>query len=236
MNDRQTPAIILVRPQLPENGGAVARAMKNFGLESLRLVTPLFSPLDPKAIAMAAGADSILESARMCTTLDEAIADLAYAYGTCATERDMVKQYAPVREAMPEIAVRSNVGLVFGPERTGLANEELAKFQAILHIPVNTEFRSLNLAQSVAVMAYEWHQAHLESKGKLRLGDSVPASRKQVQDFLAALEGALDARSFWRVGHKKPVMWRNLQNIFTRMDLTEQEVRTLRGMVKSLSS
>lgn len=236
MNDRNPPIIILVRPQLPENGGAVARAMGNFGLKTLRLVAPLFSPLDPKAVATAAGADAILKDARIYATLDEAIADLPYVYGTSATERQMVKRYAPLREAMPEIAACPDVGLVFGPERTGLTNEELSKFRAILQIPVNPEFRSLNLAQSVAVTAYEWYQTHAGFKGKLRLGDSVPASSGQIQEFLTALEQALDARNFWRIGHKKPIMWRNLQNIFTRMDLTEQEVRTLRGMVKSLSS
>jgi tRNA/rRNA methyltransferase len=237
MSDVLEPIIVLVRPQLPENGGAVARAMRNFGLKKLRLVAPLFSPLDPKAIAMATGADLILESATVYATLDEAIADLSYVYGTCATERQMVKQYSPLREAMPDIAACSGVGLVFGPERTGLTNEELARFRAILHVPVDPEFSSLNLAQSVAITAYEWYQTHHGiGKGKLHLGDSIPAPNAQIQEFLTALEHALDMKRFWRIDHKKPIMWRNLQNIFTRMDLTEQEVRTLRGMIKSLSS
>lgn len=236
MNNKMAPVIILVRPQLPENGGAVARAMGNFGLKTLRLVAPLFSPLDPKAIAMAAGADSILENATIYASLEEAIADLNYVYGTCATERHMVKRYLPLREAMPEIAACAGVGLVFGPERTGLTNEELPKFRAILHVPVDSEFSSLNLAQSVAITAYEWHQTQGEFEGKLYLGESIPAPSAQIQEFLIALEHTLDAKRFWRIDHKKPIMWRNLQNIFTRMDLTEQEVRTLRGMIKSLSS
>lgn len=237
MSNVLAPIIVLVRPQLPENGGAVARAMGNFGLKRLRLVAPLFSPLDPKAIAMAAGADPILENAAIYATLEEAIADLPYVYGTCATERHMVKRYSPLREAMPEIAACSGVGLVFGPERTGLTNEELAKFRTILHVPVDPKFSSLNLAQSVAIAAYEWHQTrHGTFKEKLHLGDSIPAPNGQIQEFLTALEHALDAKHFWRIDHKKPIMWRNLQNIFTRMDLTEQEVRTLRGMIKSLSS
>ena len=234
MGQKMAPIIILVRPQLPENGGAVARAMGNFGLKTLRLVEPLFSPLDPKAIAMAAGADAILKNATVHPSLEEAIADLPYIYGTCAVERLMVKKYIPVREAMPEIAVCERVGIVFGPERTGLSNEELSNFRAILQVPVDPEFSSLNLAQSVAITAYEWYQTQSDFKGKLHLGDSIPATNEQLQGFLGALEHTLDETHFWRIDHKKPIMWRNLQNIFTRMDLTEQEVRTLHGMIKSL--
>lgn len=235
MNQKTPPIIILVRPQLPENGGAAARAMGNFGLKSLRLVAPLFSPLDPKAIAMAAGAETILEKATVHPSLEDAIADLSYVYGTCATERLMVKKYIPAREAMPEIAACERVGIVFGPERTGLSNEELPKFRAILQVPVDPEFSSLNLAQAVAITAYEWYQTRSDFKGKLHLGDTIPAATEQIQGFLGALEHALDETNFWRIDHKKPIMWRNLQNIFTRMDLTEQEVRTLHGVVKSLT-
>jgi len=235
MDQKSAPIIILLRPQLPENGGAAARAMGNFGLESLRLVDPLFSPRDPKAVAMAAGADAILENATVYSTLDEAIADLPYVYGTCAVERLMVKKYISVREAMPEIAACERVGVIFGPERTGLSNEELPKFRAILQIPVDPVFSSLNLAQAVAITAYEWYQTQSDFKGKLHLGETIPATQEQIQGFLRALEHSLDETHFWRIDHKKPIMWRNLQNIFTRMDLTEQEVRTLHGVVKSLT-
>lgn len=229
-----SPTIILVRPQLPENIGACARVMANFGLKSLRLVSPLVSPLDAKAIAMAAGADAILETAAIYPSLDDAFADLAYVYGTSAGTREMIKRNLPVREAMAEIAVCDRVGIVFGPERTGLTNEELPKCRAILHIPVDPGFSSLNLAQAVAITAYEWYQTQSDFTGKLHLGDTVPASHDQVQGFLNALETNLDETHFWRIAHKKPIMWRNLQNVFTRMDLTEQEVRTLQGMIKSL--
>jgi tRNA/rRNA methyltransferase len=236
MRDKTPPTIILVRPQLAENGGSVARAMANFGLKSLRLIAPLFDPLDPKAISLAAGADSILENAEIYPTLDEAIADLTSVYGTCATQRHMVKRYLPIREVMPEISASHGVGIVFGPERTGLTNEELPKFRAILHVPVDPEFSSLNLAQSVAITAYEWYQTQTEFKGYLHLGESAPASQGQIRGFLNALEHSLDGTHFWRIDHKKPIMWQNLQNIFTRVDLTEQEVRTLHGMIKSLNT
>lgn len=236
MNHKHSPVIILVRPQLPENGGAVARVMGNFGLRSLRLVAPLFSPLDSKAIAMAAGAEGILENAVLFDTLEEAIGDLPYVYGTCATQRLMIKNFASIREAMPEIAACVGTGIVFGPERTGLNNDELPLFRKVLHIPVDPNFKSLNLAQSVAIAAYEWYQTQCDFKGKLHLGETAPAPHGQIQSLLTALEVVLDETNFWRMEHKKPIMWRNLQNIFTRMDLTEQEVRTLRGVIKSLIS
>lgn len=234
MTEKKDPTIILVRPQLPENAGSVARAMNNFSLSKLRLVAPLFSPLEPKAISLAAGADEILQNAQVYESLDDAIADLRYVYATCATQRHMVKRYTPVREAMAEIVGSEGVGIVFGPERTGLTNDELPKFRAILHVPVNPEFSSLNLAQSVAITAYEWYQTQTDYKGQLHLGESMPASQEQLQRFLTSLEQRLDAVHFWRIDHKKPIMWQNLQNIFTRMDLTEQEVRTLHGMIRLL--
>ena len=157
------PAIILVRPQLPENIGAVARVMANFGLKNLRLVNPLVPPLDAKAIAMAARASAILESAPIYPSLDEALADLLYVYGTSAGTREMIKRNTPIREAMEEIAICDRVGIIFGPERTGLTNEELSKCRAILYIPVDPKFSSLNLAQAVAITAYEWHHTQLHA-------------------------------------------------------------------------
>ncbi len=167
MIDKSFPTIILVRTQLPENAGSTARAMANFGLNSLRLVAPLFDPMDPKARSLAAGADHILENATIFTCLDDAIADLNYVYATCATQRHMVKRYASPKEMMSEISVSQKVGIVFGPERTGLTNDELPKFRAVIHVPVDPNFSSLNLAQSVAIVAYEWYQTLTEFKGKL---------------------------------------------------------------------
>jgi tRNA/rRNA methyltransferase len=135
---------------------------------------------------------------------------------------------------MAEIVACDQVGILFGPERTGLTNEELVKCRTVLHVPVDPGFSSLNLAQAVAITAYEWHQTQGNFAGKLHLGETVPASNQQIQGFLNTLEANLDEVHFWRIPHKKPIMWRNLQNIFTRMDLTEQEVRTLQGMIKSL--
>ena len=231
------PTFILVRPQLPENLGAVARVMMNFGLEDLRLVAPLMDPLDPKAVATSTGAESILKSAHIFPDLSEAIADLTDVYGTGAHQRDMIKVFHPPREAMPqiraEISAHRSVGIVFGPERTGLHNDEMALMKSILQVPVNPDFSSLNLAQAAAIVAYEWH--HPEDKiGGLRCGETSPAPQAQLTYFLAELETILDSKQFWRVPSKKPVMWRNLKNVFTRSELTEQELRTLLGLVRSL--
>lgn len=233
------PIIILVRPQLPENVGAVARAMANFGLETLRLVEPLSDPLDPKALATSAGADLVLTKAEQFSSLKEAISDLTHVYGTCATERDMVKNYLPLRSAISEISESSSpqkVGIAFGPERTGLSNDDFALCRSIIRIPVCTDFSSLNLAQAVVLVAYEFFQSHQTPVGNFHIGETQLASRGQVHHFLADLETILDEKKFWRINHKKAIMWRNLQNIFTRMDLTEQEVRTLQGMIRSLYS
>lgn len=238
MATRIAPILILVRPQLPENVGAVARAMANFGLERLRLVEPLTDPSDPKAVATSAGADHILTQAKQFSTLQEAIADLTHVYGTCATERDMVKHYLPLRSAIYEISQNlspQKVGIVFGPERTGLSNDDFVLCRSIIQIPVCENFSSLNLAQAVVLVGYEWFQSlQIPAESKFHMGETQLASSVQVQHFLTDLEKSLDEKKFWRIDHKKPIMWRNLQNIFTRMDLTEQEVRTLWGMIRSL--
>ncbi|MCX7337910.1 MAG: RNA methyltransferase [Alphaproteobacteria bacterium] len=234
--------IILLETQLAENLGAVARAMGNFGLTSLRLVNPRVSPADPKAIAMAVGADAILSNAPIYSCLSDATADLTSLFGTTAIEREMIKRYySPRRFAEWSQQQESNhprIGLLFGPERTGLSNDDLAKCNGVIHIPVCPEFSSLNLGQAVVVIGYEWFCAHSHchhEDSHLHLGDTSLATHQQVAFFLNALEQKLDTARFWRVAHKKPIMWRTIQNIFQRTDLTEQEVRTLHGIVDALT-
>lgn len=227
---------VLISPQMPENVGAVARAMANFGLKELRLVTPHCSVIDEKAIAMAAGADEILRQAQVFDSFEAAIADLNWIYGTCATERQLIKRYIPARLAMEEIknADVDQIGVIFGPERTGLSNEILARCQAIIQIPVQTDFSSLNLAQAAVVLSYEWLQAQIQVDEAFVMGETMYASQGQITAFLNDLEKRLDDVSFWRIAHKKPIMWQNTQNIFARMTLTAQDVRTLWGMMRSL--
>lgn len=244
----KTPIFILVEPQLPENIGAVARAMGNFGLHHLRVVNPHVSVVDEKAIATAAGAEKILHGAQLYPTVDAALADITHVYGTCATQRHMVKSYVPLRQAMGEIAehVQSEgkVAILFGPERTGLHNVDQVKCRQIIQIPADPSFSSLNLAQATVLVAYEWlHSYHQQLKTSplsmtceagLHRGETQPATQAEIQFLLQDLETRLDDIKFWRIAHKKPLMWQNVQNIFTRCDLTTQEVRTLRGMIRML--
>ena len=230
------PVIVLVRPQLGENIGKAARAMLNFGLAELRLVAPRDGWPNPAAGPAAAGADSVLAEARLFPTLAEAVSDCAHVYATTVRKRGVTK---PV--LTPEAAARAihqapgRAALVFGPERSGLDTEEVALARAIVTIPVNPAFASLNLAQAVLLTGYEWFMAHYGEVMPFALPErSPPAPRAMVLAFYNYLEEALAASGFFRPPGKVKVMRRNLYNIFHRMQLTEQDVRTLRGVVVRL--
>jgi tRNA/rRNA methyltransferase len=231
------PIFILIRPQLPENIGAVARAMANFDLHHLRIVQPICNIQDEKAIATAAGADYLLFQATVFETIDAATADIQWLYGTCATKRHIIKEYVPLPLAMQEIAQKveqTKIGLLFGPERTGLDNEILSRCHRIIQIPVNPDFSSLNLAQALILMGYEWFKQSKNLKIDFECGETYPATQSSLARFLMDLEHDLDHTNYWRESHKKPIMWQNLQNIFTRLQLTEQDLRSLRGVFQSL--
>lgn len=235
----QNPIIILVETQLPENLGAVARAMANFGLGELRLIKPKVSKDDPKAVATAVGASGILEKAVIFETLNDAVKDLTHVFATTAVIRQMVKRcYTP--KSCATLVLQNpdwKVGFLFGPERTGLSNEDISLCAGVIHIPVQPDFSSLNLGQALVIVAYEYYLVKTEQSEQqfLQIGETVPASLEQLQYFLSNLEQKLDQVHFWRADYKKPIMWRNLRSIFARMDLTEQEVRTLNGVVDFLS-
>lgn len=232
------PIILLHQPQMAENIGAIARAMGNFSLTQLRLIAPLCSPLDEKALAMSAGAERILQEAKFFDTLQEAIADLHWVYGTCATVRHIIKEYIPVDQVASTIINQSHhtqVGILFGPERTGLDNESLARCHSIIQIPTNPDFSSLNIAQACVIIAHELFKAKTKTKAVFHYGETRPAPQAQFQHFLSYLEETLDETHYWRVDSKKELMWRNLQNIFTRFQATEQDLQTLRGVVRTLT-
>ncbi|MBY0462634.1 MAG: RNA methyltransferase [Alphaproteobacteria bacterium] len=238
MSTINLPVIILVETQLPENLGSVARAMANFGLIELRLVNPKVDKKDPKAVAMAVGADAILEKAVVFSALSEAISDLTHVFATTAAIRQMVKRcYTP--KTCVSLCFQNpswKVGLLFGPERTGLSNEDISLCYGVVHIPVQSDFSSLNLGQALVILAYEYYLEKTKPIEQfLQIGETIPAPLEQVQYFLSNLEEKLDQTHFWRADYKKPIMWRNLKNIFTRMDLTQQEVRTLNGVLDFLS-
>jgi tRNA/rRNA methyltransferase len=236
----RTPVVILVEPQLAENIGMTARAMANFGLSELRLVAPRDGWPRKGAKSAASGAGHILDEAVLYDTVREAIADLQLVFATTARERGQMKRVlgpeAAIAEAKAALAAGQGVGILFGRERVGLDNDEIALADAILTFPVDPAFASLNLAQAVLLAAYEWRKATSNAAlpfGTEPEGRSGPAPREMLLSLFEHLEGALDA-----VGHfpadKKPVMSRNLRDMLLRMRPSAQDVRTLRGVVRSL--
>jgi tRNA/rRNA methyltransferase len=233
------PIIILVEPQLAENIGMVARAMANFGLSDLRLVSPRNGWPKKGAHSAASGATHVLEGARLFDTVQEAIADLNFVFATTARERGQMKRvFAPdaaMTEAHRRLGEGQGVGILFGRERTGLENDEVSLADAIVTFPVDPRFSSLNLAQAVLLVSYEWYKR--ATGGTLPFaGDrrSPPARREMVVSFFDYLEAELDAVNFYPED-KKPTMTRNMRDIFHRLELTEQDVRTLRGAIRALA-
>jgi tRNA/rRNA methyltransferase len=238
------PAVILVRPQLAENIGMCARAMANFALSDLRLVAPRDgwpqkARLKKGAYAASSGAHAILDRARLFDTVEAAVADLNRVWATTARERGQGKRVVAPRQAMAEAASAAAAGgrhgILFGPERTGLESDEIALADAIVTFPVDPGFPSLNLSQAVLLMGYEWFMAARD--GELPFAEPVfspPARRDSVIAFFRALEAELESAGHYRDTEKRALMRRNLRNFFHRGGMTEQDVRTLRGVLVSL--
>jgi tRNA/rRNA methyltransferase len=235
------PVVVLVRPQLAENIGAVARAMLNFGLPALRLVAPRPGWPHAAAYRSAAGADRVLDGARVFASTAEASADLSLVYAATARLRDMIKPVATPHDAAIDLR-RAGVGgaragVLFGPERTGLGNEDVVLATRILHIPANPDFSSLNLAQAVLLVAWEWWAAGDDAIVRPlrdRRSTEEPATHAELAEFLTRLELELERKGFFEVPEKRPAMERNIRNVFTRAELTQQELRTLHGVVTAL--
>jgi tRNA/rRNA methyltransferase len=230
------PAIILVEPQLGENIGTAARAMMNCGLDDLRLVRPRDGWPNDKAVAAASGADRVLDKARLYPSVAAAIGDLAHVYASTARDRYMVKRELTPRRAAAEmrgfIAAGEPSGVLFGPERTGLVNDDIALADTVVTVPLNPAFASLNLAQAVLVVGYEWFTALTEPAAEtLHTGHSRPANKAELLRFFDHFEEALVESGFLRHPDKRPSMTRNLRNLFQRAGCTEQELRTLHGIV-----
>ncbi|MDX3924834.1 MAG: RNA methyltransferase [Shinella sp.] len=234
------PAIILVHPQLGENIGMVARAMANFGLAELRLVNPRDGWPSEKAISAASKADHVIEAARVFSSLEEAVADLNFVYATTARDRYGYKEVRSPVVAAETLRMRFRAGeatgILFGRERTGLTNEEIALADELVTFPVNPAFASLNLAQAVLLMSYEWMKtgmASLEDTAFKALPQR-PATKDQLQGLFDHVEEALDARGYFRPAAKKPKLIENLRSALTRPSFTESEIQVLRGIISSL--
>jgi len=234
------PSIILVRPQLSENIGTTARAMMNCALTDLRLVGPREDWFSERAIAAASGAEKILEAAQVFERTEDAIADLQKVYATTGRNRFMVKPVVTPKQAATEIRAHHAVGdvktaVMFGPERTGLENDDVALADTVITVPLNPEHFSLNLAQCVLLIGYEWFQAGDPAEPvSMTKGAAPPATKKDLIGFFEHLERELDDCGFYRVSDKRPGMVRNIRNMFERAELTLQEVRTLHGIVHEL--
>lgn len=233
------PSVILVEPQLGENIGFTARAMMNGGLSDLRIVNPRDGWPNPKAAAAASGAGSVIEAARIFESTAAAIADLHRVFAMTARPREMVKPVATPRDAAAEmqslIGGGIGVGILFGPERKGLQNDDIALADTVIQAPLNPAHSSMNLGHAVMVMSYEWFQAGDDTAGReIRGARTELATKRELVIFFERLEDELESCGFFHVAEKRAIMARNIRNIFQRAELTEPEVRTLHGIVSAL--
>lgn len=240
--DTRAPVIVLVRPQLGENIGKAARAMLNFGLTEMRLVEPRDGWPNPSAGPAAAGADVVLERAQLFGSVAEAVADCAHVYATTVRKRGVTKRVHTPEEATRDIAAaRGRSAILFGPERSGLETEDVALARAIVTVPINPEFGSLNLAQAVILCAYEWSKALLSSaEGQERLVQPTleetlpPAPQDELEGLIAHLESMLEPKGYFLPEPRADATRRTLRGVLTKPGWNHLEVRTLRGVLSSL--
>ena len=228
------PVIVLVRPQLGENIGKAARAMLNFGLTEMRLVTPRDGWPNPSAGPAAAGADMVLERAAVFATLADAVADCAHVYATTVRKRGVTKPVVAPEQAAREIHTASGrSAIVFGPERSGLETEDVALARAILTVPVNPDFASLNLAQAVILCTYEWSKLQgLELPTEEEL--LPPAPQDELEGLIAHFEALLEPKNYFWPETRAAANRRTLRNLLTKPGWNSLEVRTLRGVLSAL--
>ena len=234
------PAIVLVEPQLGENIGTASRAMLNCGLLDLRLVRPRDGWPNDKALSSASGADRVVEGARLYDSTAEAIADLDLVYAATARRRDMIKEVLNPAEAAVRLrragAEGRRAGVLFGAERRGLTNDDLALSDAVVEAPLNPSFASLNLAQAVLIIGYAWFQEGSDAPAAaLPTGATQPASKQELLDLFEHLERELDAGGFLYPPEKRPSMVLNIRNMLQRAGLRENEVKIFRGIITTLT-
>ena len=228
------PAIVLVRPQLGENIGKAARAMLNFGLTELRLVAPRDGWPNPQAGPAASGADLVLERARVFGTVADAVADCGHVYATTVRKRGVTKPVVTPGEAARAMrAAASRSAILFGPERSGLETDDVAVARTIVTVPINPEFGSLNLAQAVILLAYEWSKGEaLASPPEVEL--DPPAPQAELDGMIAQLDAMLDATGYFFPPDRTPATRRTLRTLLTKPGWSSQEIRTLRGVLSAL--
>ena len=236
----QKPVIVLVQPQLAENVGMAARAMMNCGLEEMRLVAPRENHTGEKAVAASSGAEKILFEAGVFATTREAVADLGLVYATTARRRNMVKVVETAEAAAGEMVQKSRegirCGILFGPERTGLHNDDVGIADKVIEIPLNPAHCSLNLSQAVLLVGYEWYKTQIEVPAvQLVTNGGQVADKEKVLHFFDFLGEKLAGCKIFQDEEKRPRMLLNLHNMFLRREITEPELNTLYGIFNYLS-
>lgn len=233
------PAIILVQPQMGENIGKAARAMLNFGLTDLRLVTPRDGWPNPSAGPSASGADSVLDGAKVYASVAEAVADCHSVFAATVRDRDMPKPVATPAFAATMVAENNAIGrksaFLFGRESSGLSNDDVSHADTILTVSVNPEFGSLNLAQAVILVAYELFNVSDQNQALSPPSEKSSATKKETEDLFEHLAEELESRGYFRSEDRRSNQMRTLRNLILNATFSSQEVQTLRGVVKSLS-
>tara|TARA_B100000029_G_scaffold278650_1_gene272957 strand:+ start:574 stop:1299 length:726 start_codon:yes stop_codon:yes gene_type:complete len=227
---------ILVRPQLGENIGSVARALKNFNIKFLRIVNPRCSWPNQKALATSVGAKDVLKAAKIYDSVEKSIGDLDIIFASSARIRKVNKKIIPVSSLKTKISRASKVGILFGPEASGLTNNEINCADYLVKIPSNKSFSSLNLSHSVIIFCFELfkHFSIKKIEYKTSYKSSV-AKKSEVNKFIGFIIKNLDEKGFLQPDHKRNSMIRNINNIFHRMNLSEQEIRILLGIFSTLN-
>ncbi|MEL6315069.1 MAG: RNA methyltransferase [Pseudomonadota bacterium] len=237
--DPNQPVFVLVRPQMGENIGAAARAMWNFGLDAMRIVDPRDGWPNSKAVAMASGAGRLLDEALLAETTPDALQDCDMVFATTARPRGLTKPVVTPERAMQisaeKIAAGQRVGVLFGPERAGLENDDIARANAIINVPVNSEFPSLNLAQCVLLTAYEWRRAtEGATPERIEMAQADWASHADVENLSMHYEDTLTQAGFFFPDTKAANMKTNLRNMWSRMPLTRADVQMLHGVLRQM--
>ena len=227
---------ILVRPQMGENIGSVARAIKNFNIKYLRIVNPRCNWPNQKALATSVGAKDILKSAKIYNSIEKAIGDLDIIFASTSRIRKVNKKIISILDFKKKVEKKRKIGILFGPEASGLSNDEISYANYLVKIPTNKKFSSLNLSHSVIIFCFELFQYFSNKKAIYKSSyKSSVAKKSEVNKFLSFIINKLDKKGFLQPDHKRKSMIRNINNIFHRLNLSEQEIRILLGIFSTLN-
>ena len=227
---------ILVRPQMGENIGSAARAIKNFNIKYLRIVNPRCNWPSQKALATSVGAKDILKSAKIYNSIEKAIGDLDIIFASTSRIRKVNKEIISILDFKKKVEKKRKIGILFGPEASGLSNDEISYANYLVKIPTNKKFSSLNLSHSVIIFCFELFQYFSNKKAIYKSGyKSSVAKKSEVNKFLNFIISGLDKKGFLQPDHKRQSMIRNINNIFHRLNLSEQEIRILLGIFSTLN-